>query len=110
MPDDIRKIIEDTAKATAKEVRHEFDIVMEDLENGTLKAINEQLDSQAKQLAQLEGVPAKLNKIEARLGSIEATLQGTETEKPLKQRVGDLEERVEDLEAVSPTATPMEED
>ena len=94
MPDDIKKIIKDTAKETAKEIRHEFDLVIEDLEQGPLKAINEQLDSQAKQLKTLESVPGKLDKIDARLDVIERTLEGTENEKPLKQRVEDLELKV----------------
>jgi len=43
MADDIKKFIKDTAEETAKAVRHEFDIVIEDLEKGTLKAIREEL-------------------------------------------------------------------
>ncbi len=98
MVDDIKKVIKDTARATAKEVRHEFDLVIEDLEENTLKAINEQIASNTVKLTKvqktLDGHTERLENIDTRLGSIETTLQGTETEKPLKQRVEDLESKV----------------
>lgn len=78
MAEDIKKIIQDTAKETAKEVRKEFDVVIEDLEKGTLKAISEQLDTHTKQLDRVETrlgkVENKLENVDARLGAIETTL------------------------------------
>ncbi len=94
MPEDIKKIIKDTAK----EVRHEFDLVIEDLEQGTLKAINEHLDNQTKRLGRVEQRVGKLDKDMAQVKNdvsvIKLAVQGTEDEKPLPQRVADLEAKV----------------
>ena len=95
MPDDIQKIIKATAKATAKEVRHEFDIVIENLEKGALKAINEQLDTHTKKFNSLEqrvgNMEKDITQVKGDVAAIKTTLAGTESEKPLKQRVEDLE-------------------
>ncbi|HEX9721735.1 MAG TPA: hypothetical protein VGA53_00545 [Candidatus Paceibacterota bacterium] len=78
MAGDLKQLIQETAKATAKEVRKEFDLVIEDLEQGTLKAISEQLDMHTKQLngmdARLGNVESRLENVDARLGAIETTL------------------------------------
>ncbi len=95
MPDDNKKIIKDTAKATAKEVRHEFDLVIEDLEKGTLKAIREELSTHTKQITELRKDVGSLKKdmtqVKDDVSVIKLAVQGTEDEKPLKQRVEDLE-------------------
>jgi len=95
MSDDIKKIIKDTAKTTAKEVRREFDIVIEDLEKGTLKAIKEELDTQGERLDGIEKHVIKMDRdltqVKDDVAVIKTTLEGTDTEKPLKQRVKDLE-------------------
>ena len=64
----IETIIKKTAKETAKEVRQQFDVVMESIEKDTLGGINDQLDVQARHLERLDGVPAKLDKVDARGG------------------------------------------
>ena len=92
MPDDIKKIIEETAEKTAKKINDHFDVVADRLE-GHLLRVAEGVEGNAQRLDRLAGVPDKLNKIDARLDVIETTLEGTETEKPLKQRVEALESK-----------------
>ena len=87
MVDDIKKIIKDTAKATAKEVRHEFDIVIEDLERGTLKAIREELGTHTKQIRELQKDVGSLKKDIGEMKNdvtvIKLAVQGTEGERQL---------------------------
>ena len=94
MSDNTKQIIKDTAKETAKAVRHEFDLVIEDLEKGTLTAINEQLDTHTKQLGRLEERIGNVESMKDDVEAIKLAVLGTETEKPLKQRVEDLELKV----------------
>ena len=102
MAEDIKKIIKQTARETAKEVRREFDLVIEDLEKGTLKAINEQLDSQNKQVTQIQKTLShhgeKLDKIDTRLAVVETALESVNLPM-LKQKVLGLEKRVDILES-----------
>jgi len=98
MADDIKKFIKDTAKTTAKEVRHEFDIVIEDLEKGTLKAIREELGTHGDQITEMQedmrSLKDDMGQVKDDVAIIKTTLEGTESEKPLKQRVVDLEAKV----------------
>jgi len=74
MADDIKKIIKDSAKATAKEIRHEFDIVIEDLEKGTLQAIREELGTHTQQLERLGPMEETLDQVRVDVDAIKATL------------------------------------
>lgn len=98
MADDIKKIIKDTAKATAKEVRREFDLVIEDLEKGTLKAIREELNTHGQRLDRIDRrlgkVEGDLAKVKDDVAAIKVSVGAEEGEKPLKQRVADLEAKV----------------
>ena len=91
MADDIKKIIKDSAKATAKEIRHEFDIVIEDLEKGTLKAIREELGTHTKQLERLEPMEATLDQLKV---DVDVTLEQVNLVE-LRQEVNDMKKRLE---------------
>ena len=102
MAEDIKKIIQEAAKATAKEVRHQFDLVIEDLERGTLQAINEQLDTHTKEIKGVRQDLVSLKKDTAAMKddvvAIKTTLEAVNLV-DLKQEVADLKKRVAALEA-----------
>jgi hypothetical protein len=101
MAEDIKKIIQDTAKATAKEVNQDLGVKMEALQSD-MKQVLEGVETNTQQLERLQGLPQDVEQIRDDVEAIKVTLGIMKND--LKQKVdreefAALEERVNRLEA-----------
>ena len=101
MADDIKKIIQDTAKATAKEVNQDLGVKMEALQSD-MKQVLEGVETNTQQLERLQTLPEDVEHIRDDVEAIKVTMGIIKND--LKQKVDReefvaLEQRVVQLEA-----------
>ena len=75
MPDDIKKIIEETAEKTAKKINDHFDVVAEDLK-GEIKQVAEGVTANAERLERLEPMEQTLEQVKVDVDVMKTTLEG----------------------------------
>ena len=98
MADDVKQLIQETAKATGEETRRHFDIVAEGLQSD-IKGLGEQVSANTKKLEEHD---KRFDQIDETLDTIKIDIEFIKND--LKQKVGRdefvvLEQRVSRLEA-----------